>query len=186
MVLIVAAVGRSGSGKTVTLEYLISQFSGEGYRTGAIKHVHHTGFTVDTKGTNTWRYAQAGSKVIVAVSPEEVAVIKKTALELKSFDQIIALVEKEPLDIVFVEGFHSLIAKRTDVSKIITAKDTNALKETLQDNVKPILAVSGLIAKNTNQETIQGLPVIRIPEDGKRLVELVKQQLAKTQNKPES
>ena len=73
----VAAVGVSGSGKTVTLEYLISRLSAEGYKIGSIKHVHHQGFTMDKEGTNTWRYAKAGAKVIVAISPEEIDVIKK-------------------------------------------------------------------------------------------------------------
>ena len=58
MVLVVAAVGMSGSGKTVTLEYLIGKLSAEGYKIGSIKHVHHKGFTIDTEGTNTWRYAK--------------------------------------------------------------------------------------------------------------------------------
>ena len=93
MVLVVAAVGVSGSGKTVTLEYLISQLSAEGYKIGSIKHVHHKGFTMDKEGTNTWRYAKAGAKVIVAISPEEVAIIKKTEMALDSLDQMTALIE---------------------------------------------------------------------------------------------
>jgi molybdopterin-guanine dinucleotide biosynthesis protein B len=180
MVLIVAAVGSSGSGKTVTLEYLTTQLSKQGYKIGAIKHIHRFGFTIDTKGTNTWRYAQAGAKVVAAISPEEVAVIKKTEPELNSLDQVLKVIEQESLDIIFVEGFYSLIAKRADVSKIITAKDQQSLKETLQGTVEPIIAVSGVISKNIDATSIQGIPVIRIPEDGERLVELVKQQLTRT------
>jgi molybdopterin-guanine dinucleotide biosynthesis protein MobB len=181
MVLVVAAVGRSGSGKTVTLEYLISQLSNEGYKVGAIKHVHHKGFTIDTEGKNTWRYAQAGAKIVAAISPDEVAIIKKTSQELDNLDQIIETFQKEDVAIIFIEGYHGLIAKRSDVSKIVVAKDEIALKETMEGTVEPILAVAGLIAKNTDATTIQGLPVIKIPEDGKKLVELIKQQLAKPQ-----
>ncbi|MGD6808801.1 MAG: molybdopterin-guanine dinucleotide biosynthesis protein B [Candidatus Bathyarchaeia archaeon] len=181
MVLIVAAVGRSGSGKTFTLEYLISQLSKEGYKIGTIKHVHHLGFTIDTKGTNTWRYAQAGAQVVAAISPEEVSIIKRTEMELNSLDQVLSVIQKEALDIIFIEGFHALIAQRKDVSKIITAKTPETLQETLQGNVEPILAVTGVISKNIDAKTIQGLPIIRIPEEGKKLVEMVKQQLAKTQ-----
>ena len=39
-------------------------------------------------------------------------------MPLKSLDQITALLEGEDLDIVFFEGFHSLIAKRADVPKL--------------------------------------------------------------------
>jgi molybdopterin-guanine dinucleotide biosynthesis protein MobB len=179
MVLVVAAVGRSGSGKTVTLEYLISQLSAEGYQVGSIKHVHHKGFTMDKEGTNTWRYAKAGAKVIVAISPEEVAILKKTEMSLDDLEQMTALLEGEKLDIVFIEGFHSLIGKRKDVPKIITAKDIEGLKETLEGTVEPILAIAGIVGKTMENSTYQNIPVIKVPEEGHRLVELVKAQLKK-------
>jgi molybdopterin-guanine dinucleotide biosynthesis protein B len=178
-VLVIAAVGRSGSGKTVTLEYLIGKLSSEGYQIGSIKHVHHKGFTMDKEGTNTWRYAKAGAKVIVAISPEEVAIIKKIEMALEELDQMTELLKDEKLDIVFVEGFHSLIAKRQDVPKIITAKDEEGLKQTLEGTVEPILAVAGIVAKILETPTYQTIPVIRVPEEGQRLVDLVKAQLKK-------
>jgi molybdopterin-guanine dinucleotide biosynthesis adapter protein len=164
----------------VTLEYLISKLSAEGLRVGTIKHVHHKGFTMDKEGTNTWRYAQAGSKVIVAISPEEVDIIRKTETALKDLDQIIALLEQEKLDVVFIEGFHSLIAKRKEVPKIITAKDTDGLRQTLDGTVEPILAVAGIVAKTLGAATYQNIPVIKVPEEGTKLVELVKEQRKKT------
>jgi molybdopterin-guanine dinucleotide biosynthesis adapter protein len=174
---VVAAVGVSGSGKTVTLEYLVSQLSAEGYKIGSIKHVHHKGFTMDKEGTNTWRYAKAGAKVIVAISPEEVAIIKKTKIPLDSLDQMTTLIEKEDLDIVFVEGFHRLVARRTDVPKIITAIDENGLKQTLEGTIDPILAIAGIIAENSSSPAYGDIPIIKVPEDGQKLIELVKAHL---------
>jgi molybdopterin-guanine dinucleotide biosynthesis protein B len=182
-VLVIAAVGVSGSGKTVTLEYLISHLSAESYKIGSIKHVHHKGFTMDKEGTNTWRYAKAGSKVIVAISPEEIDIIKKTEMALNDLDQIIALLEREQLDIVFIEGFHSLIAKRKDVPKIITAKDQQGLEQTLEGTVEPILAIAGIFAKNTKESTYRDMPVIKVPEEGQKLIALIKQQLEKAPTK---
>jgi molybdopterin-guanine dinucleotide biosynthesis protein B len=182
MVLVVAAVGVSGSGKTVTLEYLVSRLSAEGYSVGSIKHIHHKGFTMDKEGTNTWRYAKAGSKVIVAVSPEEVDIIRKTELQLENLDQITALLKDEKLDIVFIEGFHNLIEKRADVVKIITAKNHEELEATLQETVEPIIAISGIAAKNANSTLHCKIPIIRIPEDGEKLVALIKEQLEKSAN----
>lgn len=155
--------------------------SAEGYQVGSIKHIHHKGFTIDTEGTNTWRYAQAGSKVIVAISPEEIDIIKKTRMELNDLDQIIAMLEAEKLDIVFIEGFHSLIAKRRDIPKIITAKDQTGLEQTLAGTVQPILAITGVVAQNAGS-TYRNIPVIKVPEDGQKLVELVKKQLGKPQS----
>ena len=178
MVLVVAGVGVSGSGKTVTLEYLVGRLSAEGYKIGSIKHVHHKGFTMDKEGTNTWRYAKAGAKVIVAISPEEIDIIRKTELALDNLDQITALLEGEKLDIVFIEGFHSLIAKRQDVPKIITAKDQNGLEQTLEGTVQPIIAIAGIVAKNSSSQTYNDIPIIKVPEEGQKLVDLVKKQLA--------
>ena len=183
-VLVIAAVGVSGSGKTVTLEYLISHLSAEGYKIGSIKHVHHKDFTMDKEGTNTWRYAKAGAKVIVAISPEEIDIIKKTQMALNDLDKIIALLEQEKLDIVFIEGFHSLIAKRQDVPKIITAKDQNGLEQTLEGTIQPILAIAGIIAQNTSNLTYTNIPIIKVPEDGQKLVELIKKQLEKHRTNP--
>jgi molybdopterin-guanine dinucleotide biosynthesis protein MobB len=174
MVLVIAAVGRSGSGKTVTLEYLIAKLSAEGYKIGSIKHVHHKGFTMDKEGTNTWRYAKAGAKVIVAISPEEVAILKKTELALNELDEMTRLIENEKLDIVFIEGFHSLVAKREDVAKIITAKNQEGLAETLEGTVEPILAITGIAAMNAAESSYKGIPIIKIPEEGQKLVALVK------------
>lgn len=182
-VLVVAAVGVSGSGKTVTLEYLVSKLSEQGYKIGSIKHVHHKGFTMDKEGTNTWRYAKAGAKVIVAVSPEEVAIIKRTEMPLESLDQMTALLEGEDLDIVFFEGFHSLIAKRTDVPKIITAVDEKGLEQTLEGTVQPILAIAGIVAQNSRSTAYRNIPLIKVPENGKKLVELVKSHLKQTNTK---
>ena len=60
MARVIAVVGTKGSGKTTTIEYLISRLSDEGYKVGSIKHVHHPDFSIDTDGTDTWRHTRAG------------------------------------------------------------------------------------------------------------------------------
>jgi molybdopterin-guanine dinucleotide biosynthesis protein MobB len=180
-VLVIAAVGTSGSGKTTTLAYLISNLASEGYRIGAIKHIYHKGFKIDKEGTNTWRYAKAGSKVIAAVSAEEIVVIKKAETTLNDLDQVIGLLGKEELDIIFIEGFHNLTAKREDVLKIITAKDADTLKRTLEGTVHPILAVTGMIGQQKPESTL-GIPVINVPAEGKQLLKLVKEHLKEKGN----
>jgi molybdopterin-guanine dinucleotide biosynthesis protein MobB len=177
MVLAIAAVGVSGSGKTTTLEYLTGRFSSEGYRVGAIKHIHHQGFTIDTAGTNTYRYAQAGAKVVAAISPNEIDIIKKTSKELNNLDKVLALLEKEDLDIIFIEGFHGLIKNRCDIPKIVTAKDQAGLEKALQETDPPVLDISGIVALDTSQTSFEGAPFVAIPADGDKLVEMIKNQL---------
>jgi molybdopterin-guanine dinucleotide biosynthesis protein MobB len=175
-VLVIAAVGKSGSGKTTTLEYLVSNLASEGYRIGAIKHIYHKGFKTDKEGTNTWRYAKAGSKVIAAVSSEEIVVIKKAETELNDLERVIGLLGNEQLDIIVIEGFRSLVEKRKDVLKIITAKDRDSLKKTLEETVQPIIAVAGMIGQQKPEIKLE-IPIINIPEEGKQLLKLVKEHL---------
>jgi molybdopterin-guanine dinucleotide biosynthesis adapter protein len=187
MVSVIAAVGTSKSGKTTTLEFLISHLSAEGYKIGAIKHIHREGFTIDREGTNTWRYAQAGSKVIVAISHDEIAVIKKTNAAFKDLDQVIESLEREGLDIVFIEGFRTLISKRADIPKIVTATDEANLKQTLESAVEPILAVTGVISVAKPKIEWLRVPVLNLTTDGDQLLNLVKKYFEKksSQGKPE-
>lgn len=178
-VLVVAAVGTSGSGKTTTLEFLISHFASEGYRIGTIKHIHREGFTIDKEGTNTWRYAKAGSKVIVAISPGEIAILRKTDAALNDLDRVIGLLAQEQLDMIFIEGFHKLIAKRTDIPKIVTAENEEKLKRTMEETAEPILAVTGVISQNKPAINWLEIPIINLQTEGEQLLKLVKEQLTK-------
>jgi molybdopterin-guanine dinucleotide biosynthesis protein B len=176
---VIATVGRSGSGKTTTLEFLISRLAEEGYKIGSIKHIHRENFTIDREGSNTWRFAKAGSKVVVAISANEIAIIKKTSAALTDLDNIITLLASEKLDIVFIEGFHSLIAKRTDIPKIITSLDEADLKDTLEQTAEPILAITGIISLNKNAIDGLKIPIINLETEGQRLLKIVKEQLPK-------
>jgi molybdopterin-guanine dinucleotide biosynthesis adapter protein len=180
MAVVIAAVGISGSGKTTTIEYLISNLTRERYQVGAIKHIHREGFTIDKEGTNTWRFSKAGAKITVAISPEEIAIIEKTNASLNDLDKVIKLLESENLDIIFIEGFRGFISKRPEILKIITAKNTEDLERTLKASVPPILAITGLIAKNKPQT--DKIPCINLPDEGSKLLKLVKTHLEAGKN----
>jgi hypothetical protein len=89
--------------------------------------------------------------------------------------------ERENLDTIFVEGFHSLIAKRKDIPKIITSTDVGNLKRTLEGTVQPILAITGMIAQRKPKTGDIKIPIINLPEEGKQL-ELVKKYFKSTPN----
>ena len=95
-------------------------------------------------------------------------------MALNNLDQIIALLEQEKLDIVFIEGFHSLIAKRKDVPKIVTAKDQTGLEQTLEGTVEPIIAITGIMAKKASESAYKGIPILKVPEDAQKLVDLIR------------
>jgi molybdopterin-guanine dinucleotide biosynthesis protein MobB len=176
VVLVIAVVGSKGSGKTTTIEYLIRQLVKEGFKVGAIKHIHDPNFTIDTPNKDTFRFAQAGAKIIATSSAGEIAILKKADEHSESFHlpEILDFVEKEKLDIVFLEGFHSIIAKRNDVYKIVTAKGLEDLEKTLCGTGPPILAVTGLIANQISETQNFDMPNINVFSVDKGLLKLVK------------
>jgi len=103
-------------------------------------------------------------------------VIKKAETELNDLEQVIGLLGNEQLDVIVVEGFCSLVEKRKDVLKIVTAKDVDSLKKTLEGTVQPIIAVAGVIGQQKPEIKLE-IPVINIPEEGKQLLKLVKEHL---------
>lgn len=177
MIPIISVIGTKGTGKTTVMEYLISNFSKQGLRVASIKHVHHPTFSIDSPGTDTWRHAEAGAKVIMSVGPKEIAVVKKLDTTHYPLDKILDLIKGEGLDIILIEGFHSLIAKRNDIYKIITANDANDLARTLPRTDPPILAVTGSITQQRPKPRTAGLPMIDLDREGKQLLQLIETQV---------
>lgn len=182
MVVLIAAIGVSGSGKTTTLEFLISSLTKQGYKVGAIKHIHQENFTIDKEGTNTWRFSKAGSKIAVAFSPQEVAIIKKTEASTEELERVIEQLKAEQLDIIFIEGFHAYISKQPSIIKIVTAKTPEDLAKTLEMSVAPVVAVTGLVAKNKPAQS--QIPIIDLPSEEDKLLDIIKKHLTQASNKP--
>ncbi|MEM1566137.1 MAG: molybdopterin-guanine dinucleotide biosynthesis protein B [Candidatus Bathyarchaeia archaeon] len=174
--IVISVVGVSKSGKTTTIEYLISKLTEEGYKVGSVKHIHHPDFSIDTEGTDTWRHTHAGSKVTIAVAPKETVIIKKTNGVPNDLNDITKLFKDENLDIIFIEGLHSLTARRKDVPKIVTAKDSQDLMKTLE-GTDPVIAITGVIAKKRTEVGKVNAPLIDLDEDGPALLELIKKQM---------
>ncbi|MCS7116510.1 MAG: molybdopterin-guanine dinucleotide biosynthesis protein B [Nitrososphaerota archaeon] len=179
MVRVIAVVGRSGSGKTTTIEFLISNLTAEGFKIGSIKHIHLPGFTIDKKGKDTWRHARAGARIVAALSPSEVVIIKKLSESKYGLEDLIRLFESEGLDVIILEGFHSLIANRGDVDKIIVAETEKDLNAILEGTVPPILAVTGRVSKKKRELSNLGFPILDLYKEGDRLYSIVKERLLK-------
>jgi molybdopterin-guanine dinucleotide biosynthesis protein MobB len=155
-------VGYSKSGKTTLIEYLISHLTEEGLKIGTVKHVHHSSFTINAKGKDTWRHSKAGAQITVCVAPEEVAIIEKRKLSPQKLEEILCFVDNKNLDLVILEGFHSLIAKRRDVYKVLMAKNEEDLKKISEGTVEPRFLVVG---------------PLNLERDGKRILEQVKRNI---------
>jgi molybdopterin-guanine dinucleotide biosynthesis protein B len=183
MIPIIAVIGVSKSGKTTLIEYLISSLSKEGLLIGTIKHVHHWGFLIDVKGKDTWRHSEAGAKMVVCIAPDKTAIIKKGETNYQNVDEILDLVKDEKLDLLIIEGFHSLVAKRPDIYKIIITKNEENLRKTLKGTVGPLLVVTTNFAqkKFVLQRNIG--PIIDLYSEREKILDLIKTNVLATLNR---
>ncbi len=177
MVKILAVLGSSNSGKTSTVEHLISQLTEKGFKIGSAKHVHHPDFTIDVEGKDTWRHAEAGAKRVVCVSEDEVAIIRQEKGHTYTVEELLKLFQDEEFDLIVLEGFHWLVSDSKDVVKIITAKDEEDAEKRLKGTRPPIIAITGLVSNKKTVESILGIPVIDLRTDAARLVKIVMEQI---------
>jgi len=99
---VISIVGKSNSGKTTLLEKLIPELKRRGYNLAIIKH-SASGFELDQPGKDSWRFAEAGSDIVVLSSERKIALTKYIDHE-PTLEEIIPLIG-ERIDLVLTEGF---------------------------------------------------------------------------------
>ncbi|HUK28933.1 MAG TPA: molybdopterin-guanine dinucleotide biosynthesis protein B [Candidatus Acidoferrales bacterium] len=169
---LVAFVGTSGSGKTTAMELVTASLSRLGFKVGVAKHINADGFTIDTEGKDTWRHARAGARIIVGVSPSELAVIKKTSSETE-FVHLIREFNDSGLDVVLLEGFLSASRNWNGIPKIVAAKNKPDLTRTLARTKPPILAITGQIA-HAKKSSKSRAPFLDTLKDGPIITSMVR------------
>jgi molybdopterin-guanine dinucleotide biosynthesis protein B len=136
----IAIIGSQDSGKTTVIEALARELSKRGYKVAAAKHVPEPDFTIDTKGKDTWRFAQAGAKTVLAVSSDEVATIEKTRIEKVTIRTVLDKCKGN--DIVFLEGFRNMVSGNRKIAKIVVVTSVQEAREAVA-KFDPILAFTG-------------------------------------------
>jgi molybdopterin-guanine dinucleotide biosynthesis protein B len=175
---VLAVLGTKNSGKTSVAEFIINRLSREGYKVGAVKHIHHS-FTIDTQGKDTWRFSRAGARLVVSVSPNELATIKRLDSPLTDLDEILEAGRREGLDIMILEGFRGMMADRRDIPVILTAKDAEELESLTKGLAAQVIAVSGVIAAGSQRPAFSA-PILDFRRRGRSLIRLVKEALSLT------
>jgi len=125
---IVSFVGKSDVGKTTVLEKVVRELKKRGYRVAVVKHDVH-GFDIDRPGKDTWRFAQAGSDVVVISSKNKMAMIKRTDKEL-SLDQLEEQVISD-VDLILTEGYKSADKPKVEISRAQVSKELLCTEEEL-------------------------------------------------------
>ncbi|MEM2676898.1 MAG: molybdopterin-guanine dinucleotide biosynthesis protein B, partial [Candidatus Bathyarchaeia archaeon] len=170
---IISVIGSKNSGKTTVIELLIRELTKRGYRVAAVKHIPEKNFTVDTEGRDTWRFAKAGAKTVIAISPTEVATIEKADTSGLTLSDILEKIVGN--DVVLVEGFRKLLGENIEVPKIITVKKAEEIWENAK-TFKPIIAFAGLQQINVTQ---LDAPYVNALENGGKLADLVEDLIRK-------
>ncbi|MEM3770445.1 MAG: molybdopterin-guanine dinucleotide biosynthesis protein B [Candidatus Bathyarchaeia archaeon] len=138
--IVIAVLGGKESGKTTTIEALTRELTRRGYKVAAVKHIPEKDFTIDTKGKDTWKFAEAGAKTVVSISPKEIAIIEKNSTKDFSLETIMEKCRDS--DIILIEGFRKILGENLNVPKIVTVKSEEEIAEALKA-FKPIIAFTG-------------------------------------------
>ncbi len=165
----IAVVGSRHSGKTTTVETIVKGLTAKGYKVATAKHIHQTEFTIDARGRDTWRHAQAGAHTIVAVAAHELTTIKKTDTSKLTLRNITENCENN-IDIIVTEGFRNLVAQDQTVPKIVTVKNKHEMNEATQV-FKPILAFTTMSSRLKPGKP--KIPLINTTNETKRLIEII-------------
>jgi molybdopterin-guanine dinucleotide biosynthesis protein B len=163
----IAVVGSKSSGKTTIIEILTRELTRRGYKIATVKHIPEPDFTIDTKGKDTWRFAQSGAKTIISVASSEIATIEKID---ENFSLKDILKRCKGNDVVFLEGFKQLVNKNKGIQKIVVVKSEKEALEALRSS-KPILAFTGPYSTENLKLKIPYVNVLKNPEKIADLVE---------------
>jgi len=95
---IISVVGYKKTGKTTLVGELVKALKKHG-RVGTIKHLHEN--NINAPETDTWKHAQAGADVVVAVTPNELVKFSRNNNLTNGLDEL----ANEGIDFAVVEGF---------------------------------------------------------------------------------
>lgn len=168
---IVSFLGYSGSGKTRAIAFITKALTKKGKRVGTLKHIHDSAFTIDTEGKDTWFHAQAGAKIVVAVAPRELTIIRKGGTRETGFNELVRIFKDANVDYLLVEGLYQKLSERRGVVRILCARNEQDVEDLLSKHRTPEFI---LINERDNLPVqLHGIPVLSLPDDTPRAVNLI-------------
>jgi len=140
--LVVSVLGLKKSGKTTVASALIAALRARGYRVAALKKTHLHLLSLDPRGTDSFRLAEAGALFVAARSREETLTVHREP-QPDDLEALLALVPPS-MQIVVAEG---VSGPRAHV--VLCLKTAESLEETLRVRslgAAGLLALSGVFA----------------------------------------
>jgi len=157
---ILSVCGISGSGKTTTIEYIIRELTGRGYKVGSVKEIHFQGFTMDPNpASNTNRHRNAGAQLVCARGLTETNLLFPGKLPMQKILEFYA----QDYDYVVLEGVTDICVPT--ISTACSQADLNPNDTTF--------CISGVISATI--ESHNGIPAINALTDIAKLVDLIEQ-----------
>jgi len=154
---VISIAGYHHTGKTTTSVELIKELKKRGYKVTSIKDIHNENFTMEKKGSNSWKHAQASGDTVIARGISETYQIWNRQLSLNE------MLSHLDSDYVVVEGMRSVALPR-----IICATDEEQLEELVDGTV---FAISGKYSDE--HDKYKDLKVFKSKDQIKELTDLV-------------
>ncbi len=164
---VIAVSGLHRTGKTTTVEHIVSELVSRGYTVGTVKNIPREGFSMDTPGKNTYRHKQAGADIVAALSPGETAIIIGRRLGWEE------LLSHYDTDWVIIEGAHE-----APYPRILCARAEHDIEERIDDHV---FLICGEVASTLT--SWRGIPVIDATSKVAEVVDMVESQVPENAGK---
>ncbi len=142
--LVVSVLGLKKSGKTTVASALIAALRARGYRVAALKKAPLHLLSLDPRGTDSYRLAEAGALFVAARSREETVTVHREP-QPDDLETLLSLVPPS-MQIVVAEGVSG-----TRAQVVLCLKTAENLEETLRvrgQGTAGLLALSGVFASD--------------------------------------
>lgn len=148
----IAVLGYKNSGKTTLISLLVNSLQRRGVKVGVIKHIADKYFTIDTPGTDTWKFRGCGSSVVGYVADSGEAGLYG---DLGDLGMLLRFFLELGCEVVFLEGFSRWVRDRGDVAKIVCVRGYSEVSE-LTEGVVNVIAVCS--------PYVSGDGIVKLPE----------------------
>lgn len=137
----VAVIGGKSSGKTTAVEIIVQALKERELTSMTVKHVSQPDFSVDEKGTDTWRHWKAGAKIVTTISKIEKAIMIRNG---KDFNFNDLNIWAKNVDVIIFEGFSYSLLREEKVGKVICLREKSEKKNYLVNLKGTLIALCSL------------------------------------------
>lgn len=121
----IAVIGYSNSGKTHVVELIIKVLKSYNLKILAVKHVYDELFSIDRRGSDSWRMRSAGADALMIAAPKELSIIYPKGIGI-DYDTIFHIPIND-YNVIIIEGFKDKTLKDPSVAKIVCVKSKEEL-----------------------------------------------------------